>query len=343
MGQLILDSVDGEPNIALDNVPDLSIGLNDVLVAIEAAPIDPADLAVEPECLAPKPHRARALGSAGVGRVLDAGSAVDPAVVGLRVLILPSHVQGTWGDHVVVDAGNVVPVSERADALQLAMLPCHSGAAWALLHDYADIAPGEWVGLTPASSGVGQSLIALARRTGIKTLAIVERDAATRQARERGAELVLVDGGALGGRMADALGGVRLRALFDGGAQGLRELARAVEDGGRVVTFAAATSQSAALPLADRLRGVSLSSFCPLRWIRETPRSVLVHVYAELTELVEHGALHTPVAATYPLECHREAILHARCSERSGMVLFMPGKGRGAYGTIQPSAAVDCR
>jgi NADPH:quinone reductase-like Zn-dependent oxidoreductase len=109
-----------------------------------------------------------------------------------------------------------------------------------------------------------------------------------------------------------------------------------------VITFAAATSQPPVLPLADRLRGVSPRAFCALRWIRETPRHVLVRVYAELTELVEHGALNTPVAATYPLECYREAILHARCSERGGMVLFTPGKGRGSYGTIQPSAVVDC-
>lgn len=331
MSRLVLTAVDrdAKQTIKLDSAPDLTIGDDEVLVAIEAAPINPADLAFEHGRFAIKRQLPHTLGTEGVGRVLDAGLAVDPELVGRRVLILPWSVQGTWGDQVVVAARSVVPVSERADALQLAMLPCNSGAAWSLLHDYTTVEPGEWIGLTLANSGVGQAMIALARRAGVRTLAIVRRDAAARQVRERGAELVLVDGAALGDRVADALGGDRLRVLFDGGAQELGDLARAVEDGGSVVTFAAVTGHSPVLPLEDLVRGVSLRAFFVLSWIRDTPRDALVRIYAELTELVEHGALKTPVEATYPLEQYREAIIHARRSGRAGKVLFTPGKRTG--------------
>jgi NADPH:quinone reductase-like Zn-dependent oxidoreductase len=328
MSQLVLSAVDADPAraITLNSAPDLTVDPDSVLVAVEAAPINPTDIAFHGSCFGANPHLRQTLGAEGVGRVLDAGAAVDPVLVGRRVLILPSFVQGTWGDQVVVAARNVVPVSESADALQLAMLPCNAGAAWSLLHDYATVERGEWVGLTLANSGVGQAVIALARRAGIKTLAIVRGDLAALQVRERGAELVIIDGPALGDRILEALGPARLRVLFDGGAQDLHELARAVADGGSIVTYAAVRGRSPELPLADLIRGVSLRGFFVLRWIRMTPREALVGVYAELAELVEAGALNTAVEATYPLERYREAIDHAARAKRSGKVLFTPGK-----------------
>jgi NADPH:quinone reductase-like Zn-dependent oxidoreductase len=345
MSQLVLTAIGGDPtdSIALNGAPDLTIGLDDVLVAIEAAPINRADLAFGSSDPAGAQQVPRTLGAEGVGRVLDAGPLVEPGLVGRRVLVLPSLREGTWGDQVVVGAQHVLPVSERADALQLAMLAGTSGAAWSLLHDYVAVEPGEWVGVSPASSGVGEAIIALARRAGINTLAIVRRDAAARQVRERGAELVLVDGAALGDRAVAALGAVRLRVLFDGGAQELGELARAVADGGSVVTFAAVTGRPPVLPLTDLFRGVSLRGFSVLGWHQATPRDVLVAIYGELTDLVEHGAIDTAVEATYPLESYREAIAHARGAGRSGKVLFTPGKRAGPQGTIQLSAAVDWR
>jgi NADPH:quinone reductase-like Zn-dependent oxidoreductase len=62
------------------------------------------------------------LGSEGVGRVTQTGSKVNVALQGKRVLILPTHEQGTWADQVVVPVHNVVPMSDEADPLQLSMI-----------------------------------------------------------------------------------------------------------------------------------------------------------------------------------------------------------------------------
>jgi NADPH:quinone reductase-like Zn-dependent oxidoreductase len=52
----------------------------------------------------------------------------------------------------------------------------------------AQLEPGDWSGLTIANSGVGQFVIGLATRAGVKTLAIVRREEAAEQVRALGAD-----------------------------------------------------------------------------------------------------------------------------------------------------------
>ena len=150
------------------------------------------------------------------------------------------------------------------------MLAVNPATAYSLLNDYVTLEPGDWIGLTLANSSVGQYVLALARRAGVRTLAVVRRETAAQRVRALGAERVVLDGESLGDRVAETLGGATLRILLDGGAQDLGELTRSVEDGGTVVAFAAVRGQPPVVPLGDLFRGVSLHAFFILRWIRQT-------------------------------------------------------------------------
>ena len=328
MSRLILTAVGGDPGriVALDHGPDPSVGTGDVLVAVEAAPINPGDLAFQQGWFLVQPHPPQALGAEGVGCVVEVGSAVDASLVGRRVLILPTFVHGTWADRTVVNARDVVPVPRSGDPLQFAMLAVNPATAHALLNDYVAVRPGEWIGLTLANSGVGQCVLALAGRSGIRTLAIVRREKAATQVRALGATRVLIAGPDLRDRVADTLGGAKLRLLLDGGAHDLSNLAGCVQDGGTVVTYAAVTGRPRVLPLGDLFRGISLHGFSILRWMRGAPRETLEKVYVELAGLVERGVLSSAVEATYSLRHHRVALAHAARPERSGKILFTPGQ-----------------
>ncbi|MFC3499434.1 zinc-dependent alcohol dehydrogenase family protein [Micromonospora krabiensis] len=329
MSQLILTEVGGDLNdtITLDRDPDLTLGAEDLLVAVEAAPVNPADLLFTAGWFSVQPQPPAPLGAEGVGRVLQAGSRADQSLVGRRVLLLPTFRHGTWAERTVVAARDVVPISETADAVQLAMLPVNPATAYGLLHDYTELKPGDWIGLTLANSAVGQHVITLAKRAGVRVVAVVRRAEAAEQVRQLGADLVVLDGEGLGDRAAAALGEHRLRLLLDGtgGPQHVGELARVVEDGGSVVTFGAITGQAPVLPLGDFIyRSISLRSFFILSWIRDKPREQLTRIYAELAELVEEGVLRAEVEATYPLERFAEALAHAGRERRSGKILFTP-------------------
>jgi NADPH:quinone reductase-like Zn-dependent oxidoreductase len=272
------------------------------------------------------------MGAEGAGRVTAVGPGVDTALVGKRVIVLPTFVQGTWADSVVVPVGNVIALGEHTDPRQLAMLPVNPATAYALLHNYVDLHGGDWVGIDMANSAVGQYVIALAQHAGINVLAVVRREEAAQQVRDLGAAHVVVDGPDLADRVSQALGGEQLRLLLDGvgGAEPLARLVPAVEAGGTVVAFSSATGQPPVLPLADLIyRGISLHSFFILDFFRRTPAAELESVYAELADLLDRGVIRAAVESVYPLDKYRDAVAHAARTERSGKILFVPSGNAG--------------
>lgn len=326
MSRLILTALGGDisETVALEKDPELVPGPEDLLVAVEAAPVNPADFLLAAGWYAVRPETPFALGAEGVGRVIEAGTAVDRTLVGRRVLILPTYEQGTWADRVVVPARNVVAVGEKGDALQLAMLAVNPATAYLLLNRYVSLQPGDWIGLNLANSAVGQYVIELARRAGLKTLAVVRRDAAAEQVHALGADVVLVDGEDLGDRVAQSLGDARLRLFLDGiGGTWTSAVVGSLETYGTVVSFSSVTGQPPVLPLGDLIyRELSLHGFFVINWVREAPRSEVEETFTALAELVEQGVINAAVEATYPLDRYREALAHAQQPERSGKVLF---------------------
>src|SRR5262249_3180695 len=89
------------------------LGQEDVLVSMEAAPINPSDFLLVRGIYGVRPALPFPLGAEGVGRVTRTGSKVDVALQGPRVLSLPTYEQGTWADQVVVPVRNIVPMRGR--------------------------------------------------------------------------------------------------------------------------------------------------------------------------------------------------------------------------------------
>jgi hypothetical protein len=100
----------GEPSdvIELNTVSEPALGEEDVLISMEAAPLNPSDFLFVRGIYGVRPAFPSPVGAEGVGRVAKIGSKVDVGLRGKRVLILPTYEQGTWADQVVV------PVRPRA-------------------------------------------------------------------------------------------------------------------------------------------------------------------------------------------------------------------------------------
>jgi NADPH:quinone reductase-like Zn-dependent oxidoreductase len=114
----------GEPSdvIELNTVSEPALGQEDVLISMEAAPLNPSDFLFVRGTDGVRPAFPSSVGAEGVGRVAKIGSKVDVALRGKRVLIIPTYEQGTWADQVVAPVRNLVPMSDEADPLQLAMI-----------------------------------------------------------------------------------------------------------------------------------------------------------------------------------------------------------------------------
>ena len=87
----------GEPSdvIQLAATPEQTLGQEDVLVSMEAAPLNPSDFLFVRGIYGIRPAFPSSLGAEGVGRVAQTGSKIKGTLRGKRVLILPTYEQGT--------------------------------------------------------------------------------------------------------------------------------------------------------------------------------------------------------------------------------------------------------
>jgi NADPH:quinone reductase-like Zn-dependent oxidoreductase len=231
----------GEPSdvIELKTVSEPALGQEDLLISMEAAPLNPSDFMLVRGIYGVRPALPFSVGSEGVGRVTQTGSKVDVGLQGKRVLILPTYEQGTWADQVVVPVQNIVPMRDEGDPLQLSMIGINPATAYLLLNRYVALMPGDWIGQTAANSAMGQYIIALAKLAGVKTLNVVRRKEAAQQVQQLGGDRVVLQGDNLHKDIEEALDGKRLSLVLDTvGGTPVGELANSLKTGGSVVVYA---------------------------------------------------------------------------------------------------------
>ncbi len=319
----------GEPSevIELNTVSEPVLGPEDVLISMEAAPLNPSDFLFVRGLYGVRPAFPSPVGAEGVGRVTKIGSKVDVTLQGKRVLILPTYEQGTWADQVVVPVRNVVPMSDEADALQLSMIGINPVTAYLLLNRYVSLMPGDWIGQTAANAAMGQYIIALAKLAGVKTLNIVRREEAAERVRQWGGDRVVLQGDNLHEDIEKALDGKRLSLVLDTvGGTSVGELAKSLKTGGSIVVYALLSGQFPAIPPGEFIyRGLSLHGFWLINWIRNAPRREIQEIYQKLGDLVADGSLSAAVEHVYPLDQFKEAFEQSLKSNRSGKILFKFG------------------
>src|SRR5260370_25460513 len=88
----------GEPSdvIELNTVSEPALGPEDVLISMEAAPLNPSDFLFVRGYYGVRPAFPSSVGAEGVGRVAKIGSKVDAALRYKLALILPNYRPCTW-------------------------------------------------------------------------------------------------------------------------------------------------------------------------------------------------------------------------------------------------------
>src|SRR5881628_1349111 len=293
MRQLQL-SAHGEPSdvIELNTVAESALGQEDVLISMEAAPLNPSDFVLVRGMYGIRPAFPSPVGAEGVGRVTQTGSKVDVALQGKRVLILPTLEQGTWADQVVVPVRNLVPMSDEADPLQLSMIGINPVTAYLLLNRYVSLMPGDWIGQTAANSAMGQYIIALAKLAGVKTLNVVRREEAAEQVRQWGGNGVVLQGDNLHKDIEKALDGKKLSLVLDTvGGTPVGELAKSLKTGGSIVSYALLSGQFPAFAPRDFIyRGLSLHGFWLIFFFKQKTAYEIQEIYQKLGDLVADGS-----------------------------------------------------
>lgn len=300
-------------------------GPGEAVIAVEACPINPADLLTLRGEYGALPTLPAIIGAEGVGRVQQTGADVTQVRPGDRVL-LPLGGPGTWRSLITLRAQELLVLPAEADAGQLAMLAVNPPTAYLLLHSMVTLSPGDWLVQNTANSGVGRLIVRLARRTGLRTLNVVRRAGLESDLRALGADAVLEDGNDLAERARAATGNAALPLALDAvGGSASGRLAACLADGGTLVCYGRMSGQACRIPARELIfRDLTVRGFWLGRWLRQAPADRRTALYRELSDGVVSGDLATPVAARYPLPRIREAVAHAQQAARHGKVLLVP-------------------
>jgi NADPH:quinone reductase-like Zn-dependent oxidoreductase len=311
----------GEPKEVLELVdgPEPSPpGAGEVLIGVEYAPINMNDLYVIQGAFPVRPSLPSVVGNEGVGRVLAVGSDVEHLKVGDRVLV-PLYAF-SWRERLVVPAAGLFNLPD-ANVRQLAMLGINPPTAALLLDEKSNLKPGDWVIQNAANSGVGRSLIAVAKARGLKTINLVRRAELVPELQDIGADLVVVDEEGALETIKARVGDGRVWLAIDGvSGKSSSMIASALSADGTFVIYAYMGGGLVTISPFDLIvKRITAKGFFMNHPDME-PK--ILAALREVVPLVASGAIHTPIKAIYPLSGFREAVAHV---QRGGKVLFEIG------------------
>jgi NADPH2:quinone reductase len=162
-------------------------GLNELLIKVEAASLNRADLAltkgtyrIAPEELPVIPGREFA------GTVAKFGAGVQEFKVGERVVAYTGT--GGYAEYALARVSETLPVPDGVDSASAAAMPTVFLTAWFGLLTDGKLKAGDWVLVQAGSSGVGIAAIQIAKHLGAKVITTSSSDEKCKRLRQLGAD-----------------------------------------------------------------------------------------------------------------------------------------------------------
>lgn len=263
-------------------------------------------------------------GQEAAGVVDAVGPSVVEVKVGDRVAYAPE--QGAYAEYAVVPAWRLVPMPNGVDMKLAAAVMLQGMTAHYLSHSMYPIKAGDVVLVHAGAGGVGGLLVQMAKRRGARVIATVSTEDKVREAREAGADEVILytqtDFATETKRLTDGRGVAVVydsvgKVTFSGSLDSLRPR-------GYMVLYG--QSSGAVEPVDPQALNARGSLFLT--------RPTLGHYVADRAELLERaenlfrwiaaGELKVRIAATYPLAEAAEAHRFIESRQAKGKVLLLP-------------------
>lgn len=312
-----------QPIPRIGDLPDPIPGPGEVLVAVEAAGINHADLLQLRGQYPPPPGEPEVPGLECAGRVIGEGSSLW--LPGARVMALLGG--GGHGTRVAVPSGQLMPLPDNLSFAEGGAIPEAALTAWTNLVAEGGLQAGETVLISGASGGMGSFAVQLARELGARVLASGRDRDRLELLRAYGVEEICMAGPHLARQVREATNGrgVDLVLDFVGGSE-LPGHVAALGNRGRLVLAGLLAGQKAEVDLgavlSRRLRIVG----SVLRPRPRAEKALLVSDFnAFALSRLKDGRLRPVVDRVVPFEQAADAY---RALERGGVfgkvVLSMP-------------------
>ncbi len=282
-------------SISIDQHPDPTPGIGEVLIAIRAAGLNGAD-ALQRKGFYPAPPGSPPdiPGLEFAGEVVELGPDAERFALGDRVMAIAGG--GGQAELIAVHERALMPVPAAVDWSAAGGLPEVFTTAHDALFTQADLKCGERLLVHGAAGGVGTAAVQLAAASGAATVATVRNQDSRSGVEDLGATLV-VDPDGFGEHgpfdvVLELVGGPNLAADID-----------ALATGGRIVVIGVGGGAKAELNLLALMgkRGRIMASTLRARPLEEKA-AAMRGVERHVLPLFESGAAEVPIAATFPLD-----------------------------------------
>jgi len=265
------------------------------------------------------------------GRIVAAGSRIDPQRMGERVLIraiqttksdskrficrtLGSECDGGFAQYIRVDSNDALKIDSPLSDIELASFPCAYTTAEGML-ERASVG-SETVLVTGASGGVGSAAVQLAKRRNAEVIAIAAR-AKAQDVKALGADRVIERNCDL----VEALGRDSVDVVVDlvAGPQ-WPQLLDVLKRGGRYVTAGAIAGPIVELDV--RTLYLKDLSFFGCTFQRQD-------IFENLIAYIESGEIRPVVAGSYPLKDIVQAQQDFIAKKHTGKLILVPPQQQG--------------
>lgn len=161
---MIAVTVGEDGQLGLAEKPRPMPGAGEVLIAVEAAGLNRADLAQRAGVYPPPPGASPIMGLEVSGHVIACGAGTSRFREGDRVCALLAG--GGYASHVAADEGSLLPVPDGMNLTEAACFPEALFTVWANVFDRVGLKPGEAFLCHGATSGIGVMALQMARIWG---------------------------------------------------------------------------------------------------------------------------------------------------------------------------------
>lgn len=329
MQALVLHDYDFKSDsLRLEEKPLPSPGPGEVLIRVEATPINPSDLMFIQGKYGFKKPTPTIPGFEGMGQVVaTGGGALGHALLGRRVACgFQSEADGLWAEYVVAPAQNCLPLAPHISRTQGATMLVNPLTAYAMI-DVAQRQGHQAIVHTAAASSLGRILLQLGQHQDLPIIHIVRRAEQAEYLRQLGAEHVIDSSRPvfeaeleykcrdLNATLAfDAVGGELTTTLFE-----------KMPPGSTIMVYGnlSETAVSNLDPLQLIFKNKRVQGFWLTEWINQGGWLTIGLAGASLQRLMAHG-LETQVQAELPLSQFKQALETYMNDMTGGKVLFIP-------------------
>lgn len=315
----------GPEVLRLEERPPEVPGPGEVRLRIRAIGLNRTEATLRSGRLPARPPLPSKIGFEAAGEIDALGAGVTGFAVGERVAVIPAFnaaQYALYGELSLAPARSLVRIPDMVRDEDAAATWVAFGTAWAGLIDRGQLAAGQTVLITAASSSVGLAALQVAKRVGARAIAVTRSPAKLDALRAHGADAVIVTQAQDLKTSVLALTedkGVEL--VFDAvGGPSFATLSELAAPGGTLVLYGALSQQPAQLaPFAVLSRDLIVRGLSLTNTTRDDARlAALTHF---VSDGFSRGLFKTTLARTFTLDDIVDAHRYLEAGEQVGKIV----------------------